>query len=116
MFDVLALKAKEAYQNCPAYMESDFPAPFFTRFDFLTSAPVIHSLVDRNKIIFAIQQTGSNVHYVEDSYSNGTVAEFFGHLKTAKLLSDKDISAHSVTLRLFVYARRGVCFSSHLKC
>ena len=56
----------------------------------------------RKHIVFGVQK-GTAVSLIDESYLSGTVAEFFGCIKSGNLLSEADVKHHKLQLRMFVY-------------
>jgi hypothetical protein len=107
MFDQVLEKVRLAYERCPAYStQSADTRPIFERCVCAYTSYYIfqYSQNCRNNVVFAVLK-GSTVNLVEEKYFRGTAGEFFGQLKSNKLISETDVKNHKVALRLFVYSR-----------
>ncbi|KAF9461876.1 hypothetical protein BDZ94DRAFT_1310227 [Collybia nuda] len=85
VFEELLKKAAAIYQKSPVYKH-------------------MVTVFDRESVIFTVQN-GTSTHQIEEEFILRPVGEFFGHIKTRKMLSDKDAKAHTLTLCLYVYEK-----------
>jgi len=89
VLDQICQQVKAAYEVSREFLSSPTSLPSFERKD----------------IDLGIQQTGNNVIQLKlvDQDANKTVESWYSELKLARRVTDKDLKAKSLTLRLYVY-------------